>query len=86
LELDLSIKDLTRVMYHIENSEKTTDDAIYKARYERLVSDLKSIGFTFEDMSSESIIHFNKEQDQKLKWKIQLMIDAKFEEQLEEEE
>ena len=85
-ELEFDSKDLARLMWHIENSQKTMNDSIYQIKYERLISDFTSIGVLVPEIPNDELMEKNTVEDERLKWKTQLMLELSYEKEEDEEE
>lgn len=85
VELEFSSKDLARIKYHVDRS--LSDNKInYEDRYTKLLKDLKMIGLTIDEENNETHEKVMDEQDEKLRWKLELIQEAKHAQELEEEE
>ena len=85
-ELEFDSKDLARLMWHIENSQKTMSDSMYQIKYERLIEDFSKIGIPIPEIPNDELMAKNTTEDERLKWKTQLMLELSYEKEEEDDE
>ena len=87
VEVDLSSSDYARILYHFDNSvTEKTDYTKWKERYETLVKNMKLSGLKVEKEYVEKHEKDMDEKDEKLRWKLQIIQEAKHQEEINEEE
>ena len=85
VEVELSSSDYARVLYHFDNSvTEKTDYTKWKERYETLVKNLKLSGVKVEKEYVEKHEKDMEKKDEKLRWKLQIIQEAKHQEELDE--
>jgi hypothetical protein len=82
--LEFDSKDLSRIMWHIENSQKTMSDSMYQIKYERLIEDFSKIGIPIPEIPNDELMIKNETEDERLKWKTQLLLELSYDEEEED--
>lgn len=89
VEIHYTMKELARILYIVDNyrSDKKSSEAVYEAKYKRLLADLEAAGlYMEEEVPHEAAIRSISDSDMKLLWKTKLILETLRKEREDEDE
>ena len=84
MDIDLTSKDYARIIYHTDKSMTKTKEFKYKEKYESLVKVIEMAGLKIDSVYTKVHEKEMEDQDEKLRWKLQFLQEAKHQEELDE--